>query len=94
MDTFTCASEHTDDSIAVVAIAREFDLKSRGMVRDVLEKLAAEHLVIDLSGVTFMDASGVGVSISVHRQGHGALSVVATTPQVLPVLRYKGLSNT
>jgi anti-anti-sigma factor len=55
---------------------------------------AAEHLVLDMSGVSFLDSAGVGalVSLFVHRRNIGKLlSLAALTQQGTAVLQVAGL---
>jgi anti-anti-sigma factor len=66
-------------------------------VRDFLNVLRAEpapRLVLDMSGVTFLDSSGVGalVSLFVGRRTNGRSLVLAgMTPQAEAVLEVSGL---
>lgn len=57
---------------------------------------AASHLVLDMSGVTFLDSSGVGalVSLFVSRQHAGKkLALASLTKQGLAVLQVSGLTK-
>lgn len=54
----------------------------------------AAHLVLDMSGVSFLDSAGVGalVSLFVHRRHHGqSLAIAALTQQGMAVLQVAGL---
>lgn len=54
----------------------------------------AEHLVLDMSGVSFLDSAGVGalVSIFVSRRNHGkSLALAGLTQQGMAVLQVAGL---
>ncbi len=56
----------------------------------------ATHLVLDMSGVTFLDSSGVGalVSLFVTRQHAGKkLALASLTKQGLAVLQVSGLTK-
>ena len=47
------------------------------------------HLAVDMSGVTFIDASGIGVLVAAAnraRQAGGGLSLLAPSPQVRRLL--------
>jgi anti-sigma B factor antagonist len=59
----------------VVAIKGEFDAVSVTDVRPMLEDLVATstaHLVIDMSGVTFLDSSGIGCIVFMFKRLHAA----------------------
>ena len=52
------------------------------------------HLVLDMSGVSFLDSAGVGalVSLFVHRRNHGQSFAIANlTKQGMAVLQVAGL---
>jgi anti-sigma B factor antagonist len=52
------------------------------------------HLVLDMSGVSFLDSAGVGalVSLFVHRRHHGqSLALAALTQQGTAVMQVAGL---
>ncbi len=54
----------------------------------------AEHLVLDMSGVSFLDSAGVGalVSLFVHRRNGGkSFAIAGLTQQGMAVLQVAGL---
>ncbi|MFD9429498.1 STAS domain-containing protein [Streptomyces sp. NPDC060002] len=86
------------DGVRVVTVRGEID----HAVRDVLsEALLSEdgaapplRVVADLSGVTFMDSSGINVFLAAHRRvsdAHGWLRIAAAQEPVLHVLRLVGV---
>ncbi|MFE7836216.1 STAS domain-containing protein [Streptomyces sp. NPDC057474] len=88
------------DGVRVVTVRGEID----HTVRDVLsEALLCEdgtvpppRIVADLSGVTFMDSSGINVFIAVHRQVSGAqgwLRIAGAHESVLRVLTLVGVDT-
>jgi len=68
-------------------------------VNEFIQKLRPEpatHLILDMSGVNFMDSAGVGslVSIFVHRRNQAkTFALAALTPQGTAVVMVAGLQN-
>jgi anti-sigma B factor antagonist len=68
-------------------------------VNEFLPKLraeAAQRVILDLSGVTFLDSAGVGalVSLFVSRRNHGKeFGLAALAPQSSAVVTVAGLQN-
>lgn len=61
-----------------------------------LESIPARRVVLDLSGVTFMDSSGIAVLLRAHRRAGetGSTVTVRGTPdQAMKVLRAAGLTR-
>jgi anti-anti-sigma factor len=57
---------------------------------------SAQHLILDMSGVTFLDSAGVGalVSLFVNRRNHGkTYALAALAPQSSAVVTVAGLQN-
>jgi anti-sigma B factor antagonist len=57
---------------------------------------AAQHLILDMSGVTFLDSAGVGalVSLFVNRRNHAkTFALAALSPQGTAVVTVAGLQN-
>ena len=84
---------------AVLSFSGEIDYAVAARFREALIDLAeagVAHLDLDLEGVTFLDSRGLSVLLAARqralRQG-GSLQVVATSPQVLRVLRLTGLHH-
>lgn len=85
---------------ALVTVAGEVDLETAAQLGD--HALAAvrdvsPHLVLDLSGVTFMDSTGLKVLLSIQRRAEvaqGSLAVVGTTRSVRRILTLTGLDQT
>ena len=76
----------------------ELDVASAGLLMDVLDtavERGAKDLVADLSGVTFLDSSGLGAlarcAESLGRRG-GRLAVVASGRAVLRAIAVAGLA--
>ena len=66
----------------------------RGELDGLIENTGARRLVLDLSGLEFMDSSGVGLSIGrykrMKRRG-GSVAVAGVGPRIDKVLRVSGL---
>lgn len=79
-------------SSATVVLDGEIDIATGPAIRRSL--IAAirgrnVHLAVDMSGVTFIDASGIGVLVAAAnraRQTGGGLSLLAPSPQVRRLL--------
>jgi anti-sigma B factor antagonist len=78
----------TDDDIVAVVISGPMDIETAPRPRDLLVRLIDEghyRLVLDLSGVDFIDSIGLGLIVGlVHRlRPHdGSLAVAAPSTQV------------
>jgi anti-sigma B factor antagonist len=83
----------------VVMVSGELDIASAPVLREQLLGLlrpGASRIVIDLSGVTFCDASGLAVLVGASRRARlldGVLRLAAPTPLVATVLRLTGLHS-
>ena len=70
---------------------------AKGLMREIdsaLESNISRCLVMDLSGVSFMDSSGIALLLRVHRWARevgGTLRVQGTPAQAMKVLRSAGL---
>jgi anti-sigma B factor antagonist len=85
--------------LAAVAVRGELDIRSAPDLRAWLTKVldeGAHQLVVDLSGVEFMDSSGLGVLVGAHKRLArigGRLRVVGVSPPVARLLSVTGLSR-
>lgn len=89
-----------DDSQALVAVAGEVDVSNASELRDALDACLAEEpareLVADLSGVPYIDSTGIGVLVGVaHRAVEGGGRLVVARPQrnVMRVFGMLGVSG-
>lgn len=86
-----------DGARTVVEVCGEIDAYSSPRLREALAGVSAEgrHLVaVDMSQVTFMDSSGLGVLVGAVKRakaGQGALCLFGASEHVLRVLRITGL---
>lgn len=87
-----------DDGAPVVRIRGELDLLSRERVQDYLAALtesAPPRLVLDLTGLTFVDSSGLNVFASIHKRMlayGGVLEAQHMSDSVQKVMEISGLS--
>lgn len=87
------------ESATVVHVAGELDALSAPELDEYMEIIAAQEpsvVVLDLSGVDFMDSSGLGMCIKSRkrvRDAGGDMLLVVTTPRVMRVLEITGLNQ-
>ncbi|MDX6332892.1 MAG: hypothetical protein QOG05_232 [Streptosporangiaceae bacterium] len=90
-------SVRTVDGITIAGLTGELDLASATALREELLGLlrpGSSRLVLDLSRVSFADASGLAVLVGTGRRARllgGFLRLAAVSPQVNRVLRLTGL---
>ncbi len=82
----------------VCRLAGELDLYSADQVRRAVDGAMARHgvsdLVLDLSEVSFLDSSGVGVILGRYRrtrESGGRMALVAPPERLRPVLELAGI---
>ncbi|MEU9984848.1 STAS domain-containing protein [Streptomyces sp. NPDC050856] len=98
-DAFHIDVPHTDGTLAVIALAGEFDLAAAPAVRTrALELLENGHpdLVADLSGVTFCDSSGLGALVGIWRcakDADGSLTLAAVPDRLGRLLSVTGMDT-
>lgn len=95
----TVTVRSTEDS-AVVAVRGEVGAGTAPTLRARLEGLLAretpQQVVLDLGEVDFVDSSGLGAIVRVHKQlraAGGTLSLVITDETVLRVFQMSGLDR-
>ena len=98
-DMFSVSSERLDDDLGVVALSGEVDIFTAPQFKESLLELldsGVKRLVVDLSEVTFIDSTALGVLIGGVRRVHGAggsMTIVVTTRPVERVLSVTGLDR-
>ena len=86
------------DDVSTIVVAGEVDVATCAELREVGEKEAAisARLRVDLSGVSFIDSSGIGALIAIRNAADGAgIPVVFVNPsaKVLNVLQITRLTD-
>ena len=88
------------DNTATIALSGEIDHHgARTMMTELKEAIAARlpaHLILDMSGVTFMDSSGIAVLLCARQQMDpigGSLRVTAIPTQARRVLDAAGVGR-
>ena len=83
----------------VLVVAGEIDRDSRDTLNGAAERATGEadpHLVIDLTGVTFCDSSGLSLFVDLHRRAQargGWLRLAAPGPVLTDMLRITNLNR-
>jgi anti-sigma B factor antagonist len=83
----------------IVTVSGEIDLATQGQLRAVLNDLVVAgqvNLVLDLTGVSFLDSTGLGALIGTRRRVHafhGSLTLVIPDESVMKVFTITGLEK-
>ncbi|MBV8464293.1 MAG: STAS domain-containing protein [Acidimicrobiales bacterium] len=91
-------TETGEKGAVVVSLSGEIDVAAAPVVRERLEAAAgrAEALVVDLTEVTFIDSTALGVLIGVHKLCLGSgtsIRLVVSEPRILKVFEITGLTD-
>lgn len=87
------------DDVAIMTVSGEVDVYTAPQLRSALEeRVAADQtrVVVDLSGVSFIDSTGLGVLVGrlkVLRKIGGSLRVVCTDERILRLFSITGLDR-
>ena len=86
------------DGQVVVAVAGELDVASAPLLHRCLVDLVSDQgnrrVAVDLAGVSFIDAAGIGVLVQAHKALNGcSLSVIDPSPIARRVLEICGLAD-
>jgi anti-sigma B factor antagonist len=98
-DLFSVSSERAGDGLGIVVLSGEVDIYTAPQFKErMLELLDAgvDKLVVDLSSVTFIDSTALGVLIGGVRRvrtAGGAMALVVTSRSVERVLSITGLDR-
>jgi anti-sigma B factor antagonist len=86
----------SNDSITTYRATGKLSLETVNEFIQRMRPELAQHLVLDLSAVNFLDSAGVGglVSLFVNRRSHGkTLALAALGPQASAVVTVAGLQK-
>lgn len=87
------------DGYDIVEVTGELDVYTAPVLEEALGDLVDEgkiRVIVDLTGVSFMDSTGLGLLIKAlkwTREKQGSLAVVANTEKILKVFRITGLDG-
>lgn len=86
-----------EDGTDVFTLAGELDVATAPTLRGALGEAASDgrhELIVDLTGITFLDSTGLGALIGAHKRAQengGKIRLVAADGQILRLLRITGL---
>jgi len=88
-------AQHPSSNGTVVAhLTGKLSLETVNGFLQELRQVASDKLVLDMSGISFLDSAGVGalVQLFVHRKGRSQkFALAALTPQGIAVMQVSGL---
>jgi anti-sigma B factor antagonist len=85
-----------DNGSLVARLTGKLSLETVNSFLQEMRSVAAERLVLDMSGISYLDSAGVGalVQLFVHRRGQTKkMAVAALTNQGAAVLQVAGLTK-
>ena len=92
-------SEQRREGVSVIAPHGEIDVATAPGLRDSLDKVIGRDgglVVVDLTAVTFIDSTGLGVLIGAQRhcdEAESELRIVVTDPRIRKVFEITGLTH-
>ena len=89
-------TQSTSGPWTVISIAGEIDVATAPGVLNALEEVKGQgvtKLIFDLSRVTFMDSTGLGVMVTARRELDDGLRLVVTESNVRKVFEVTGLDT-
>jgi anti-sigma B factor antagonist len=95
---FGISQRELEDRTNVISVEGELDLSTaprlKWMLLDALE-MGCTKLVVDLSLVTFMDSTALGVLVGVNRrlEGGARLAIVCERAAVLKIFEFSGMDG-
>ena len=98
-DELSLDTQQVDTVTALITVTGELELANCATVREAVVGLLAQsvtRLAVDLSGLSFIDSSGVGVIIGALkrvRERNGAFALVCSNPSIMRVFEITGLTE-
>jgi anti-anti-sigma factor len=97
MTEFAATATPTADGTVTVTASGELDMTSAPELIRVLRTAIQAHgpsrVDLDLTGVTFMDSTGVQVLVAANADVGGGLHITGTSPPVYRLLRLTGVAE-
>jgi anti-sigma B factor antagonist len=92
-------SAHDENGCAVLIVVGEIDVYTAGVLREAIHRLVHRgrvRLILDLSGVTCCDSTGLGVLVGGYKRTKapgGSVRLVGVSDQLLRTLTITGLTK-
>jgi anti-sigma B factor antagonist len=96
VDDFSCHAQTLEGPSALVSVSGELDLHTCEAFRATLDEARRDgpkHLVFDLSEVTYMDSTALGVLLVTQRQMSEPIHIVLGRHHQLRLMRLTGLDE-
>jgi anti-sigma B factor antagonist len=96
VDAFACHTRSLEGSCTLVSVSGDLDLHTCERFRDVVDEAreaGPAHLVFDLSQVTYIDSTALGVLVVLQRQRREPLHLVVRQRHQQRLLRMTGLDE-
>src|SRR5271165_1396482 len=100
MDDGLAVHLEQSDGLAVAHVSGEIDLATAPELRDRLAEIPSDagNVIVDLSGVTFLDSTGLSVLVATWKRltyeaPSGAFRLVVRRPTIQRVLEVTGLAQ-
>ena len=96
---FALVQEDVDEHTVVIVVEGELEITTAPRFKQLLVKAVDERkraIVVDFSGLSFIDSTALGVLIAAQRRMHdddARLAIVCTHPQVLNVFEITGIDT-
>ena len=97
---FSATVSHRDDDSAIVTVSGELDISTAPALKSVLDELCGNgrlKVIVDLSGMSFIDSSGLGLlvkTLKLVRQRTGAsLKIINASANVHNVIQIAKLDS-
>lgn len=85
-----------DKNKNIVKIKGEIDLNNSKLLKDEIKKLNENHVILDFSEVSYLDSSGIGVLISIHKNlqsKSGSLEIINIDKKIKELFDMVGLTK-